>query len=258
MKIRVIDLETTGEAPPEHGVCEIGWCDVASTKLDLALDPCGWEVGLPEAVLVNPGRPMPPETAAVHHIIDEDVADAPRWEEVWPAIIRPGDDVIAAFAAHSAKFERKFISDEMTAGAHWICTYKCGLRLWPDAPLHSNQGLRYWRKPTGLNRDLARLAHRAGPDAYVTAFHVRDLLEMASLADLVRWSNEPALQVVCHIGKQRGMKWREVDIGFLYWLLDKDFDEDVLFTARTEIERREHEHPVDVEEEDVDQSEGLV
>ena len=27
--IRVVDLETTGSAPPAHGVCEIGWQDVA-------------------------------------------------------------------------------------------------------------------------------------------------------------------------------------------------------------------------------------
>ena len=27
--VRVIDLETTGNAPPAHGVCEIGWQDVA-------------------------------------------------------------------------------------------------------------------------------------------------------------------------------------------------------------------------------------
>ena len=27
--IRVIDLETTGSPPPVHGVCEVGWQDVA-------------------------------------------------------------------------------------------------------------------------------------------------------------------------------------------------------------------------------------
>ncbi|MFN3434680.1 MAG: 3'-5' exonuclease, partial [Sphingomonas sp.] len=53
--IRVIDLETTGSAPPAHGVCEIGWQDVA-------LKPDGrWELeGEGGAILVNPGRPIPP------------------------------------------------------------------------------------------------------------------------------------------------------------------------------------------------------
>ena len=30
--IRVIDLETTGDKPPAHAVCEVGWQDVAMGK----------------------------------------------------------------------------------------------------------------------------------------------------------------------------------------------------------------------------------
>ena len=47
--IRVVDLETTGSAPPAHGVCEIGWQDVA-----LAEDG-RWEIyGEGGSLLVNP------------------------------------------------------------------------------------------------------------------------------------------------------------------------------------------------------------
>ena len=61
--IRVIDLETTGNAPPAHAVIEIGWQDVA-----LGADG-RWELhGEGGAILVNPGRPIPPITMAVHHI----------------------------------------------------------------------------------------------------------------------------------------------------------------------------------------------
>jgi len=245
MLIRCIDLESTGDTPPEHAVCEIGYCDVESTAVNLIFDPCGWAVSAPKSTLVNPGRSIPPVTSAVHHIIDEDVRDAPKWDDIWPSILF--NSGIGIFCAHSAKFERKFITDQMTGNALWICTYKCALRLWPDAPSHSNQALRYWRRPDGLDRELARVAHRAGPDAYVTAFHLRDMLEVATIPDLVKWSNEPALQVVCHIGKQRGVKWRDVETGFLYWLLDKDFDEDVIFTAKTEIARRESEEEAEQE-----------
>lgn len=248
MRIRAIDIETTGNFPPEHGVVEIGRCDVIER-------PCGWKVLTPQSYLVDPQRSFPPETCAVHHIIAEDVIGAPKWDEIAEAVLFGNAESIDCFAAHSAKFERRFITDELARGIQWIDSYKCGLRLWPESPIHSNQGLRYFRNPIGLVRALATPAHRAGPDAYVTAFHVRDLLELASVEDLIKWSSEPALQVTCHIGRQRGMKWRDVDIGFLYWLLDKDFDEDVLFTARFEIERREREHPAPVEEEDVDQDE---
>lgn len=249
MLIRVIDLETCGTEPPEppaSGVCEIGWCDVRSTKTDLTGRPAGWEVDSSNGdyLPVAPGMPIPPETSAIHHIIDEDVAKAAPWSECLAAVLSdPGANILAA---HSAKFERQWCIDDLTRGSPWICTYKCALRLWPDAPSHSNQALRYWRRPVGLDRSVAAVAHRAFPDAYVTAFHLRDMLELAPLEDLIEWSSEPALQVRCHIGKWRGTPWRDVDDGFLYWVSERDFDEDVLFTVRHEMDRREAERRAEV------------
>jgi exodeoxyribonuclease X len=241
--IRVIDLETTGFEPPDHGVCEIGWCDVESIEHDLLGAPTAWMVGNGRGMLVNPGRSIPAETSAVHHIIDEDVAQAPPWLAAASLAMPtyPNDVVPVAYAAHSAKFERQWCTDDLTGGIPWICTYKCALRLWPDAPQHSNQGLRYWRRPEGLDREIAFHAHRAFPDAYVTAFHLRDMLALAPIDDLIKWSSEPALQVICHIGKWRGMPWREVDYGFLEWIAARDFDEDILFTVAQEMKRRDTE-----------------
>lgn len=240
MRIRVFDLETTSIAdPPDSAVCEIGWSDVVSPA-----DGEAWSVTAPKALLVNPGRPIPPETSAIHHIVDEDVSGAPGWLEAWNvASAAPDGETIRAFCAHVAKFERKYITDDLTGGADWVCSYKCALRLWPDAPSHSNQSLRYWRKPVGLDRELASLSHRAGPDAYVTAHHLRDMLNGGALLEhMIVRSGQPALQVTCHIGKNNGKKWREVDSGFLEWMLGKDFDEDALYTARFELDRRAREN----------------
>lgn len=238
LRLRVVDLETTGFEPPA-GVCEVGWADVVSTTRDLAGEASGWTVtGRFGSLLANPGCPIPPETSAVHHIIDEDVEAYVPWPEVIACIVHP---TVEVYVAHSAKFERLWMTDEVTGGKPWICTYKCALRLWPEAPSHSNQALRYWRRPVGLDRTIAHVAHRAGPDAYVTAFHLRDMLEIASLEQLIVWSAEPALQVRCHIGKWRGTPWREVDDGFLRWVSERDFDEDVLFTVRHEMQRRQDE-----------------
>ena len=239
MRIRCIDLETAGiepPPPPASGICEIGWCDVVSTEihedfLEGEKRPGGWIVELPHSNLVNPGCPIPPEVSAIHHIIDKDVFGAPLLDlGTSQALADPSVDI---FAAHNAKFERSFICDEQTGGKPWICTYKCALRLWKDAPGHSNQTLRYWRNPEGLDREVANVAHRAGPDAYVTAFLLRDMLNGGALVEhLVKRSTQPALLIRCHIGKERGKLWSEVDTGFMRWLLDKDFDEDVMFTAR--------------------------
>jgi len=227
MPFRVIDLETTGFEPPA-AVCEIGWSDVYAASAG------DWVVTLPDETLVDPGHPIPPETSAVHHIVDadvkghEDFADAVRRHRLFEP---PGEEGLV-LAAHNAKFERQWLTDEITGGLPCICTYKCALRVWPDAPAHNNGTFRYWLNPVGLRRDVALLSHRAGPDAYVTAFTLRELLLKASVSDLIRWSGEPALLVRCGFGKHRGTAWTDVPSDYLRWVTGQQMDEDVLHTAK--------------------------
>ncbi|NML06825.1 exonuclease domain-containing protein [Sphingomonas sp. G-3-2-10] len=229
--IRVIDLETTGSAPPAHGVCEIGWQDVALSQSGR------WELfGEGGQRFVNPGRPMSPITTAIHHIRDEDVADAPWWHDVARPILDPWPRRVA-LAAHRATFEEQFCTPSLTRGADWICTWKCALRLWPDSPSFSNQVLRYWRKPEGLEHERGLPAHRAFPDAYVTAFHLRDMLNEASVAQLIEWSKLPGLLPRVRYGPDRGKEWSEIDDDSLHGFLS-DRDIDIRFTAETEYRRR--------------------
>lgn len=114
-------------------------------------------------------------------------------------------------------------------------------RLFPDAPAHSNQGLRYFLKPPNLIREKAALAHRAAPDAYVTAHLLMLMLERASVEQLIEWSSQPAILTRIPFGKLRGQSWDAADEGLLAWVLDKDFDEDVIFTARHHLEKRREE-----------------
>lgn len=229
--IRVVDLETTGQAPPAHGVCEIGWQDVA-----LGADG-QWELyGEGGQRFVNPGRPIPPITQAIHHILDEQVADAPYWQDVARPVLDPYPRRVA-LAAHRATFEEQYCTPALTRGADWICTWKCALRLWPESPSFSNQVLRYWRKPDGIEHERGLPAHRAFPDAYVTAFHLRDMLNESSVAQLIAWSNQPGLLPRVRFGPDRGKDWREIDDDSLTKFLG-DRDIDVRFTAETEMARR--------------------
>ena len=230
-RIRVIDLETTGSRPPAHGVCEVGWQDVVQS-------PTGrWVVADARGTrLVNPGRPIPPVTMAVHHIIDADVADAPPWPDVAPAVLRPPGGALA-LAAHSAAFEQRFCTPQLSGGVRWICTWKCALRMWPGAPSFSNQVLRYWRMPVGLDRARGLPVHRAPPDAYVTAHHLRDMLNAASLAQLLAWSDEPGLLPRVPTGPDRGRSWAELDTEALDRFM-ADRSEDVRFSAAVELRRR--------------------
>ncbi len=227
MIIRVIDFETTGVPEDEGGaaICEVGWCDIVQGQTT---------IGPPVAYLSNPGRPMPVVAQAVHHISDADVALAP-----------PPDGRLAQmmtgppsyFAAHNAKFEQAFFGG---GDVPWICTYKVAVRLWPDAPSHSNQVLRYW---LGIDLgDEAMPPHRAGPDAYITAHLLARMLAdgRASIDDMVRWSSGPPLLPKINFGKHRGARWEDVPSDYLRWIVNKsDLDGDTKANARHHLKCRD-------------------
>ena len=219
-----------------HDVCEIGWQDVVLG------DDGVWRLNAEHgARFVNPGRPISPETMAVHHIQDAEVADAPFWKTLAPDVLRPNDGV-AALAAHRAAFEQRYCRPGLTGGAAWICTWKCALRVWPHLPRFSNQMLRYLRQPEGLDHETGLPAHRAMSDAYVTAHHLRDMLNETSLSQLIAWSREPGLLPRVPAGANRGKPWREVG-DYALAELAKDRDIDVRFSAQTELKRRGSSHP---------------
>lgn len=228
-RIRVIDLETAGNGP--HDVCEIGWQDVEQAE------DGRWRLSEERgARLVNPGRRIAPETMAVHHILDEEVSGAPFWKTVAPEILRPEGGVVA-LAAHRVAFEQRYCRPHLTGGASWICTWKSALRLWPELPSFSNQMLRYVRRPAGLVHEMGLPAHRALPDAYVTAHHLRDMLNEASADQLMAWSQQPGLLPRVPAGAERGKPFVNLG-GEALRALARDRDADIRFSAETELLRR--------------------
>jgi len=71
MTIRIIDLETTGIDATAH-VVEVGSVDLLSDGT----------ISRHQEQLVKPPCLIPAEAQAVHHITDEDVADAKPWKVV--------------------------------------------------------------------------------------------------------------------------------------------------------------------------------
>lgn len=234
--VRLIDLETTGSRPPAHAVVEIGWQDVVegADGVWFVADP---DFGVTDGhTLVDPGRAIPAVTQAIHHIIDADVAGAPLWSDAAPPVLKP-DPRPLALAAHRASFEKRYCTPELTGGADWICTWKSALRLWPDSPSFSNQVLRYWRKPGGLERERGLPVHRAFPDAYVSAHHLRDQLNEVGPERLIGWEREPGLLPRVPYGADKGTDFDELSDEVLRRMTG-DRNEDVRFTATTELAQR--------------------
>lgn len=223
MKIRVIDLETTGLPEDEtKAICEIGWTDVTDN----------WKIDGPHSTLVNPGHTIPAVTRAVHHISDADVAGAIT-PDVACSVLMDGMEPGDAFAAHNAKFEQAFFGG---GNFPWICTLQCARHLFPDAPGHSNQVLRYHLgvdMDDGFDPVAAMPPHRAGPDTLVTAFILNRLLLVSSVQRLIELTSEPVVLRNVTFGKHRGAKWAELPRDYLQWIAFKsDLGPDEKHTAR--------------------------
>ena len=228
--IRVIDFETTGTERPAE-VVEVGYCD-------LERDISGsWSVSQPTSYLCGAST-MPPEVRAIHHItLDEVIGQEPfsAIETIEAA------SHCAIIAAHNMSFEEQWLQVEGMPPK--LCTYKAALRVWPDAPAHSNSVLRYWLEDQGLlklNHETAMPPHRAGPDAYVTAHILRALFAAGATGkEMVEWTKEPRLLPTCPIGKFRGQKWADVETGFLNWMIGQPtMEADLKWNAQRELDRR--------------------
>lgn len=233
MIIRVFDTETTGIPAPNdpHALVQVGWCDVE-------IDEGGVFFGGPKSALCNPGRPIPAEASAIHHIIDEDVADAIDPTEALALLMKPPTyDPIDVFAAHNVAFDRQFFGGN---GKPMLCTLKAARKIWPDAPKHSNQVLRYWLK-LPVDREIGAATHDAGSDAYVTAHILKALLQAgATVQDMIKWTNEPSLLTKMPFGKHKDTPFDKMPRDYLEWIKRQDdIDPDVKFTACQHIKPRQ-------------------
>lgn len=230
MRYVVIDTETTGMEPPADKIVELAGVWRASGDEQLVYHS-----------LCNPGRDIPPTAKAVHHITEHDVASAPSPGTVLEQMkAHMGRTIFAAggaeqyvVVAHNAAFDQQFIQqlDEIMGSAPWICTWRCAMHIWPDAPSHSNQVLRYWLDlQVALPPDL--YPHRALYDTLVTEAILRRMLETHTLEELLHLTTQPVLLETCRFGKHRGTPWREVPRDYLQWVLRQgDMDADVRHTA---------------------------
>lgn len=229
MRYWVVDSETTGVGPTDKAVEVAGFYCVDN------------EIVKSYQSLVNPGIPIPPEASAVHHLTDEDVADAPDIEE---AMVPFFDEEFDFVVAHQASFDKRMMP---FANAPWACSLKMARAVYPNATMHKNMYLYYWLKLPKLVHSIGLNAHRALFDSEATTHLFQHLLTKATSDDpiesIIRLSNNPTLLKTCKLKKHLDKPWSEVPRDYLNWILNpkvphpQPFDEDIVFTARHYYER---------------------
>lgn len=234
MIIRAVDLETTGlktEQEPKQGIMQIGFTD---------LD--GETIGVPTSAFVDCGIPVSIEARAVHHISDETCAGELTPDQATMMLMEGPHQY---FAAHNVDHEKEFFGG---GERPWFCTYKTALRLWPDAPGHKLNELRYFLDlddNEDFDQQHVKLPHRAPDDSYICAHLVRRIMHEAEIQKvdferMLAWSKGPALLYMCWFKKHRGTPWHEVPVDYLRWVVDNvdQKERDARATAKYWLKRK--------------------
>jgi len=209
-KIRPIyyDTETTGISPQFDRVVEIAMYDPINNREFVSF--------------VNPGRLIPAEATAIHHITNEMVESAPTWAELAPKIIEfcEGNSCLVAhnndaFDLHFLKMEFKQAAIEMPSWK-FLDTLKWARKYRKDLPRHS---LQFLREIYGI---VENNAHRALDDVvvlYQLFSKMIDDLPFDVAYDLMQ-KESTRERIITHMpfGKHKGMPLAEVPKHYLKWL----------------------------------------
>jgi DNA polymerase-3 subunit epsilon len=178
MRFAVVDIETTGGFPQQHGITEI-----AIVLMD------GKEIEGKFSTLVNPHQPIPPFIANMTGISDAMVAKAPSFETVAEKIYQLLQGRV--FVAHNVNFDFSFVKYHLQiAGFHLqspkLCTIRTSRKVFPG---FKKYGLGNLTRELGIRIEDR---HRAGGDAVATAQVLQLILEkdgMHVIKDMLKKEN---------------------------------------------------------------------
>lgn len=227
MLVSVLDTETTGLDAQDGGLVELARVVVCTQQRRIVR----WAHSL-----TQPGCPIGLEAMATHHITEDMLEGAPE-----PSLIidlwfgAPGERTRETMVAHNAAFDAAFLPPDLRpeAGVPWICTWRAAMHLWPDAPSHKNQFLRYWLglDVSDMPEEAGGMAHRALYDTWVSAKLLLCMLETHSVDELVTLRTAPVMLRRVPFGKHRGETWDRVPSSYLDWMRrQSDLSPDVRYT----------------------------
>ena len=222
-----LDCESTGLEPGKDRIVEIA---AARFAFDQILEEF--------ETLINPGCPIPETSQEIHKISQEMVEGKPKIQEVLPRLLKMIEGHI--IMGHGIGFDIALIAAE--AKRHQI---PCQIekqpfldtlrmaRLYGESPINSLQQLRqhFNIQPEG--------AHRAMSDVIVNIEVFKHLAKpYRTVEELFHILQKPIRLKAMPLGKHKGRRFEEIPIEYLLWAERKDFDQDLLFSIRSEIKNR--------------------
>lgn len=222
-----IDCEMTGLDAVEDRIIEIG---IIKFTFDQVLEEF--------EALVDPEKTISPASIAIHNITQEMVQGKPKIESVLPQILEMigthiivGHGILHDIDMIARACERSQIPTRIRQN-RYLDTLRMA-RLYGDSPVNSLQQLRHHFnvEPEG--------AHRAMSDVIVNMHVFKHLCRnYRSIEELYDFLSRPIMMKIMPLGKHKGRPIKELPLEYLLWAARKDFDQDLLFSLRSEINRR--------------------
>lgn len=228
----VFDLETTGVSLVHDRIIEISI---------LKVHPDGLEET--KTRRINPGRPIPAESTAVHGITDEDVKDCPTFDQVAKSLYQwiEGCDIIGF---NSIRFDVPMLVEELLRAGVAVDFSK--RRLVDVQTIYHKMerrnleaAYRFYCGKTLVDAHSAEADTRATYEVLMAQLdHYPDELanDMDALAEISRYNNnvdfagtlvyDDQRQEIINFGKYKGKPLREVllrDPGYYAWVMGADF-----------------------------------
>ncbi len=222
-----LDCESTGLDPNEDRIIEIAAARFTFDKILQQFES-----------LINPEREIPSSSQEIHNISQEMVEGKPKIGAILPDLLNMIDGHI--LVGHGIGFDIALIAAEAKrnnlqtniAKAPFIDTLRLA-RLYGESPINSLDKLRqhFNIEPQG--------AHRAMSDVIVNIEVFKFLTKSFKTTDAIfKTLQKPIKLRAMPLGKHKGRKFDEIPLEYLLWAERKDFDQDLLYSIRSEIKNR--------------------
>lgn len=222
-----LDCESTGLETEKDRIIEIAAARFTFEKILQEFE-----------TLVDPQCAIPETSQEIHKISQEMIAGKPKIEEILSELLKMIDGHI--LVGHGVGFDIALIAAE--ARRHNIAsqidkqpfldTLRMA-RLYGESPVNSLQQL---RQHFNIQSEGA---HRAMSDVIVNIEVFKQLAKpYQTVEELFRILQKPIRLKTMPLGKHKGRRFEDIPIEYLLWAEKKDFDQDLLFSLRSEIRNR--------------------
>jgi DNA polymerase-3 subunit epsilon len=188
--------------------------------------------------LIDPERSIPDSSIAIHHITQDMVTGKPKIKDVLEPLLEViGDHIVIG---HGIEFDMLLV-----AKAAQRCSHPCRIlnnpsldtlrmaRFYGGSPVNSLEQLRkhFNIPPEG--------AHRAMNDVLVNMEVFKQLAKNFRMTrEIFDALSRPILFKIMPLGKHKGRPLKDIPLDYLLWAARQEFDNDLLYSLRTEINRR--------------------